>query len=544
MDKGCKLPEKWLERPALPGYHGGRGRGNGMADRWRISTENRVGMALDILSVISGAGLDIEAMEVQPGVAYVRLGGELTPEVRRRLLALAGVVFVDPVPMLPQEQRQQELVAILHAVSDGVVVVRPGGAVGGMNPAAEKILAITEKEAVGQEAAAVLGTDRLVREGASFDNEEVRVQTPRGPLHYVASGRALGDAGGMVLALKSIQQVRDLVHSLTRPAAVTFADIQSTSRMMADVIRLARAASRVDATVLLQGESGTGKEIFARAIHGESARAAGPFVPINCAALPETLLESELFGYEEGSFTGAKRGGKQGIFEFAGGGTVFLDEVGELPGHLQAKLLRVLQEGRVRRVGGREEIPVNVRVIAATNRNLRAMVAERQFRDDLYYRLNVIPIVIPPLRERPEDIDLLTDHLLHKWSERFGLTVPRLTEEARRRLREYSWPGNVRELENVVERVLALAPGPEIRPEHLMLDHAGTGGGAAPAAGGGGIPRQGTLKERVAEVERQIIAEVLQRTGSARRAAQALGVSHTTILNKAHRLGLSHLIQD
>ena len=507
-----------------------------MSNRWRVATENRVGMALDILTVISGAGIDISAMEVLPGLAYLRLEGVLGSDVRERLLALPGVVGVEPVRLLPQEERERELAAVLDTVSDGVLVVRPGGLVAGMNPAAERILAISEQRAVGLDATEVLGTNRLLLGSASFDNEEVRVQTQRGRLHYVASGRALESPGGLVIGLKSIQEARALVHSLTRPATMTFAEITSTSRLMADVIRLARAASRVDATVLLQGESGTGKEIFARAIHGESGRANGPFVPINCAALPETLLESELFGYEEGSFTGAKRGGKQGIFEFASGGTVFLDEIGELPGHLQAKLLRVLQEGRVRRVGAREEIPVDVRVIAATNRNLRQMVVERQFRDDLYYRLNVIPVVIPPLRERREDIDALIQHLLAKWSGRFGRSVPTVSDEARRRLREYPWPGNVRELENVVERAIALAAEGEILAEHLMLE--GGGGGPAPA------PTQGKLKDRLAEVERQILAEVMARTGSGRAAAQALGVSHTTILNKVHRLGLSHLLKE
>ncbi|HWI64986.1 MAG TPA: sigma 54-interacting transcriptional regulator [Symbiobacteriaceae bacterium] len=504
-----------------------------MTQRWRVATENRVGMARDILSVVSGAGLDVEAMEVLPGLGFFRLEGELTREVRDRLLALPGVVAIDSVPLMPQEEKQREVDAVLQAVSDGVLVVRAGGKVAGLNPAAERILAISESRARGMDAAEVLGTDRLTREPTSFDNEEVRAQTPRGRLHYVASGRVLGDSGGLVLALKSIQEARELAHSLTRPRTITFEDLTFRSRLMADVIKLAKAASRVDATVLLQGESGTGKEIFARAIHDESGRSGGAFVPINCAALPETLLESELFGYEEGSFTGAKRGGKQGIFEFAGGGTVFLDEIAELPAHLQAKLLRVLQEGRVRRVGGREEIPVDVRLIAATNRNLRSMVAERQFRDDLYYRLNVIPIVIPPLRERREDIDVLTDHLIAKWSVRFGRPQPVLTDEARRRLREYPWPGNVRELENVVERALALAPGHEIGSEYLMLE------GQAPAA-----VSQGSLKERLAEVERQILAESLTRTGSARRTAEALGVSHTTILNKLHKLGLSHLLRE
>ncbi len=504
-----------------------------MSQRWRIATENRVGMVLDILRVISGAGLNVGAMEVLPGLGFIRLEGDLDGALRADLLALAGVKSVEEVPLMPQEERARELAAILHAVSDGVLVVRDGR-VTGMNPAAERILVIGEREAMGLPAADVLGTDRLHRTIASFDNEEVRGHTPRGYLHYIASGRALG-SNGMVVALKSIQQARALAHSLTRPQTLGFSDLITTSQVMRDVIRIAEAACRVDAPVLIQGESGTGKEIFARAIHSESGRSAGPFVPVNCAALPETLLESELFGYEEGSFTGAKRGGKQGIFEFASGGTVFLDEIGEIPGHLQAKLLRVLQEGRVRRVGGREEIAVDVRVIAATNRNLRSMVSERQFRDDLYYRLNVIPLVIPPLRARREDIAVLVEYTLQRWASRTGRLPPRLTDEAWRRLKEYPWPGNVRELENTLERALALATSGEIGADHLMLEPLPT----VPAAW-----QHGGLRERLAEVERQVIAEALARTGSARKAAELLEVSHTTILNKVHRLGLSHLLRE
>ncbi|HLN63312.1 MAG TPA: sigma 54-interacting transcriptional regulator, partial [Symbiobacteriaceae bacterium] len=272
-----------------------------MSNRWRVATENRVGMVLDILAVVSGAGLDIEAMEVLPGLVYLRLAGSLDEQVRPRLEALPGVARVEPVALLPQEERQREVDTVLQTISDGVLVVRTGGLVAGLNATAERILCISAAKALGLPVAEVLGTDRLAREAASFDNEEVRVQTPRGRLHYVASGRVLGDAGALVLVLKSMQEARALAHSLTRPRTVSFSDLTFESKLMADVIRLARAASRVDATVLLQGESGTGKEIFARAIHGESSRAPGPFVPINCAALPETLLESELFGYEEGS---------------------------------------------------------------------------------------------------------------------------------------------------------------------------------------------------------------------------------------------------
>ena len=191
-----------------------------MTQRWRVATENRVGMARDILSVVSGAGLDVEAMEVLPGLGFFRLGGTLAPGVRELLLALPGVAAVDSVPLMPQEEKQREVDAVLQTVSDGVLVVRPGGRVAGLNPAAQQILAVTEARARDAEAADVLGTDRLTRVPSSFDNEEVRAQTPRGRLHYIASGRVLGESGGLVLVLKSIQEARALAHSLTRPRTV------------------------------------------------------------------------------------------------------------------------------------------------------------------------------------------------------------------------------------------------------------------------------------------------------------------------------------
>jgi transcriptional regulator of aroF, aroG, tyrA and aromatic amino acid transport len=255
-------------------------------------------------------------------------------------------------------------------------------------------------------------------------------------------------------------------------------------------------------------------------------------VPVNCAALPDTLLESELFGYEEGAFTGARRGGKAGLFEFAHTGTIFLDEIGELTPHLQVKLLRVLQEGKVRRVGGTEERSVDVRVIAATNRNLEAMVAQGDFRDDFYYRLNVIPLYIPPLRERLEDIPPLVDHCLVKFSRRLGKKVTALAPEALARLRAYPWPGNVRELENVIERAINLARDEVIRAEDLLLAP-----DAAPLSYGPAAP--GDLRALRAKVEKEAVYRALQQYGSVRRAAQALGISHTALLRKVHRYGLT-----
>ena len=217
---------------------------------------------------------------------------------------------------------------------------------------------------------------------------------------------------------------------------------------------MAKTIARGDSTVLLRGETGTGKEMFARAIHEASPRAARMFVPINCAAIPDHLLESELFGYEEGAFSGAAKGGKKGLFEYAAGGTVLLDEVAELSSPLQAKLLRVLQDGKVRRVGGTKEINVNVRLMAATHRNLEDLMVRGLFREDLYYRLNVIPLFLPPLRERPEDIPLLVDLFLRRFAARMKKPVPLVGEVAMAKMIRYAWPGNIRELENVVERAV------------------------------------------------------------------------------------------
>jgi len=237
------------------------------------------------------------------------------------------------------------------------------------------------------------------------------------------------------------------------------------SDKMQEVFKTALKAAKSKATILLMGESGTGKELIARAIHFESDRAKGPFIAINCAAIPENLLEAELFGYEKGAFTGALVS-KPGKFELANGGTIFLDEIGDMSLALQAKLLRVIQEKVFERVGGTKPIKVDVRIIAATNKNLEEMVRQNTFREDLYYRLNVIPIFLPPLRERREDIPLLIDHFLKKFNEEYGKNLG-ISEDAVRALINYSWPGNVRELENTIERLVVLTEGTEITFEDL-----------------------------------------------------------------------------
>jgi two-component system response regulator PilR (NtrC family) len=251
--------------------------------------------------------------------------------------------------------------------------------------------------------------------------------------------------------------------------------IIGVSPPMVKVFELIHSVAGTNSTILVQGESGTGKELVAKAVHALSPRREAPFVSVNCAALPEHLLESELFGHMKGAFTDAHQT-KKGLFETAHRGTLLLDEVGEMPLAMQVKLLRALQEKQVRRVGANEEVEVDVRVVAATNRSLEALVRERRFREDLFYRLNVIPIVVPPLRERREDIPLLAAHFLERFSREMGKTITKISEEAMARLLQHPWPGNVRELENAIERAVALETTPVVLPERLPDSL----GGAAP----------------------------------------------------------------
>jgi DNA-binding NtrC family response regulator len=295
------------------------------------------------------------------------------------------------------------------------------------------------------------------------------------------------------------------------------------------VLDLVAQVAPTDATVLVQGESGTGKELIARALHHASPKAGGPFLAVNCGALPEALLESELFGHVKGAFTGAVAT-KKGLFEEADGGTIFLDEIGDMAPALQVKLLRVLQEGEVRRVGATQSVTAKPRVVAATNRDLQQLLRQGSFREDLFYRLNVIPVVLPPLRERREDIPALAEHFLGRCAEKRGRAL-RFSPHTMQRLLRYPWPGNVRELENAVERAAILTRRDVLEPEDLPPHVAsGIGLGAAPT-----LPAQ----ESLADVEKTHILQTLERLAwNYSRAAEALGISRTTLWRKLKEYAL------
>jgi two-component system NtrC family response regulator len=295
---------------------------------------------------------------------------------------------------------------------------------------------------------------------------------------------------------------------------------------MQEVFTSVRKVAASDIPVLILGDSGTGKEVVARAIHRRSPRKDGPFVPINCGAIPETLLESELFGHEKGSFTGA-HAQRKGRFEAAAGGTLFLDEIGELPLQLQVKLLRFLQERQIERVGGRGPIEVDTRVVAATNKDLKKETAEGRFREDLFYRLAVVVIKLPALRERQGDVRYLAQAFLQRFAAEAGRSLPRFTDAAIRALEIYPWPGNVRELENKIKRAVVMADGKRITPDDLEL--------------AGLVPSEvRTLKDARDELEKMMLEEALRRSnGKISRAAQELGISRPTFYEMMEKLGVS-----
>jgi two-component system response regulator PilR (NtrC family) len=305
-----------------------------------------------------------------------------------------------------------------------------------------------------------------------------------------------------------------------------FANIIGRSQGMLDVFKMIQTIARTNSTILLTGESGTGKGLVAQAIHFHSLRRDKPMVSLNCGAMTETLLESELFGHMRGAFTGAESN-KKGLLEVAEKGTIFLDEIGEMSPAMQVKLLRVLQERRFRRVGGLDELTADIRVIAATNQDLAKAVADGRFREDLYYRINVIPIALPPLRERREDIPLLAAHFLGKYTEQMGKRVTGISRDAMAHLLRHEWPGNIRELENVIERAVALEATPAVLSESLPPALRGAPGSRIAGVPADGLPDRGfDLETHVQQIERSYIAEALRRAGGVQvRAADLLGMS-------------------
>ena len=440
--------------------------------------------------------------------------------------------------LLVQEQK-----VILELLDEGVIILNSEDTLRAINNKAKQMLEVN-KSATDFEIGTpffdfVLESKELLsmlRATYKINDREMTLSLKHGTYQFAVSSSPIKE-GGTVLTLRSIKRMREYAtRIMSSNAAYSFENIIGESTAIREVIRIAKLASQSDITTLILGESGTGKELFAQAIHNASSQCNGPFVVINCGAIPRTLLESELFGYEDGAFTGAKKQGKPGKFELADGGTVFLDEIGELPLDAQVSLLRLLQEGEIIRVGGTTAKHVNIRILAATNRNLEEAVQQKTFRHDLFYRLNVLSFTIPPLRERKIDIRLLSTFFLDKFAQALGKEYVQFSEETLEILSLYSWPGNVRELENVIERTINISHAPIIQPSDLpvhILQNKSVAGNAPLAFIN---ENQNVLKNK----EMETIMEMLRSTqGNMRLAAQELGISRCVLYRKLNKYGLS-----
>ncbi|BAH43343.1 transcriptional regulator [Brevibacillus brevis NBRC 100599] len=449
---------------------------------------------------------------------------------------------------------QSMLQAIIQSSDEAISVVDQYGNGLLINPAYTRLTGFSQEDIIGKPATVdisegdsmhmqVLKTKKAVR-GVPMKLGPKRKDVVVNVAPVVVDGEMKGSVGVIhdVSEFKRLTEELESARRIIRnlEAKYSFADIIGYSESMQQAIEQAKKAASTPATVLLRGESGTGKELFAHAIHNESERKYNQFIRVNCAAISESLLESELFGYEEGAFTGARRGGKRGLFEEASGGTIFLDEIGELSMSMQVMLLRVLQEREVVRVGGTKPINIDVRVIAATHVNLEAAIGAGRFREDLYYRLHVVPIHIPPLRQRLEDIKPIAMHLLRKANLEYGRNVEELHEETLQMLLSYHWPGNVRELENVLGRAMIHMRINEriIMPEHLPpLERriVSTKKEELPQEGSTGT----TLKEAVEKAERQhILRELAAAKGNRTLAAKRLGIAIRSLYYKMEKLGI------
>ena len=369
------------------------------------------------------------------------------------------------------------LEAVLNSVSDGIIAVNGQGIITGINKVAAKAFQLHPKEVVGQTLNATVHYNGRLQNffktrAAGFTKEEILLNMPCGQASCIATANPVysekNDNKGFVLNLSPTKKSYFLSNKPEDAIAkFRFVDIIGESKAIRQTIEKAKRVAPGPSTVLILGESGTGKELFAQAIHSASDYRCGPFVPVNCGAIPKELIQSELFGYTDGAFTGAKRGGRAGKFETANGGTLFLDEIGEMPLEMQINLLRVLEEKAIMPVGGKKAIPINVRIIAATNKSLFEEVSKGRFREDLYYRLNVISITLPPLKVMEGDIRLLTQYWVDKISRKVGREIKQIAPDALSRLENYHWPGNVRELVNAVEHAVNFTTSETLAVKHL-----------------------------------------------------------------------------
>lgn len=453
-------------------------------------------------------------------------------------LLVGDVTYKEIIKTL--EIQREENTHLIEGLSKGLLSIDSKGLIKYINKKAEKLLVCEKSKSVHKNISDIIKEFDLnwILKGkkssrVSIYNDNVLLKI--NPVNF--KGKVVS---AIIEVSKKSDDVRDAYKLIGKNKVIRFNNILGQSTPMQEVKDLAKNVSYSDSTVLLRGDSGTGKELFARAIHFESLRADMPFVAINCAAIPDNLLESEFFGYEGGAFTGSRREGQIGKFELASGGTIFLDEIGDLPIYLQPKILRMLQDRCIVRIGGREEIDVDVRIIAATNKNLEDMVSKDTFREDLYYRLNVIPIYLPKLNIREDDVFLIANVLLNKFCVKYHMDNKELSEEVKKIFKEYPWPGNIRELENAIEYMVNLCKAPILTLESLPL--AIKNYACNKSVSEEFNNEEIGLKERMENYEKSILRDLISKYGSSpegkNKMINDLNIDLSTLYRKLNKHGL------
>lgn len=520
--------------------------------RFEINTRDRFGITTEILYKLYNKKIDLVSMEVFPEQVCIKINDintETKKILKEAIYNIKDVISVNEVQLLEYEKNERQLLAVINSVDEGIMSIDKDFNINIFNNYCEDLFSFNRENVLGKDIRDIIGKDDkfedLIYRGIEFDNIKASFVNDNIKSSYITTGRSIlndsEDTVGAVISIKDFNKAKQLVKLVNTSSEGPFKEIIGNSRSIENVKKITAAVAKSNSTVLLRGDSGTGKELFAKAIHNMSDRSDEKFVAINCAALPENLLESELFGYKKGSFTGAMQTGKEGLFKEANGGTIFLDEIGELSMFIQAKLLRVLQEGKIRKIGSSDEEEVDVRVIAATHKNLEKMIKNGEFREDLYYRLNVIPLKIPSLNERIEDIPILVQFFINKLNKKLKKSIKGFKKEYIDKLMEYEWPGNVRELQNLVERSMNLCSGDILTGQDIIV---------------GSINKEEeiiynyeecrdmevkTLKEEMDKYEKDIIERVYNSKKSYRESAKILGISHTAVMNKIKKYDIKSI---
>ncbi|CAI1603898.1 transcriptional regulator TyrR [Serratia proteamaculans] len=512
--------------------------------RLEVFCEDRLGLTRELLDLLVLRSIDLRGIEIDPiGRIYLNFSQldfdtfrALMVEIRR----IAGVTDVRTVNFMPSEREHRALRALLESMPEPVFSIDMKGKVELANPAAQALFGFSEDKIRNQTATALIGGYNFNR---WLESEQTTPQSERVVIRsqdflmditpiYLEDENQQNATVGAVVMLKSTARMGRQLQNLSVNDDTEFDHIVAASPKMRHVLEQARKLAMLDAPLLIVGDTGTGKDILARACHLRSPRGKQPFLALNCAALPDDVAESELFGHAPGAYPNALEG-KKGFFEQAHGGSVLLDEIGEMSPRMQTKLLRFINDGTFRRVGEEHEVHVDVRVICATQKNLTELVQRGEFREDLYYRLNVLTITIPPLRERPQDIMPLTELFVARFADEQGVARPKLANDLGSFLSKYGWPGNVRQLKNAIYRALTQTEGFELRPQDIVLPEFEV------EMSLGDEVMDGSLDDISKRFERSVLTRLYRTYPSTRKLAKRLGVSHTAIANKLREYGLS-----